>query len=184
MKGDEVDDSPSMIPLEAANQILVAFGISKPTPVYERRVKPDGFRPSDLYDVLSESRFLFVVDWRGWLEDFVEEALPALAELGSALTYEPDDDGNSGMLKSDDGRSQRIKYVPTDSDCFDDVIRAMQRLAGKGIEFRQSPCNMENDTWMYAALGADEWKELEAINHDFILSHFIPLWEEGPYRRG
>ena len=51
----------------------------------------------------------------------------------------------------------------------------MQRLADKRIEFRQGPSNMDHDTWIYAALGIDEWKELEAINRDFINTHFVPL---------
>src|SRR5215469_14053807 len=114
MKGDHV--ASHIIPLDKAHQILLTFGISKPTPVYERRVRTDGFRPSDLYDVLGESQFFFVMDWRGWLDQFVEEVLPSLAALGCVLTYEPDDDqGNSGVLGSGDGGSEHIRYIPNEA---------------------------------------------------------------------
>ena len=41
---------------ETAQQILIAFGISGPSPEYERWLRDDGFRPIDLIDVLRPSQ--------------------------------------------------------------------------------------------------------------------------------
>lgn len=163
---------------EKAERILVTFGINSPTPLYERRLRADGLRLSDLSDVLGESRFVFEMDWRGFLDDFVEAVLPALEELGAPLSYLPDDDrGQSGTLSSPDGRRERIQYLKAGDD-FGPVVRAFQRLVPPQIEFRASPGNYpytDTDGWAYAVLPHDEWEDLEALHRSAIRDLFIPL---------
>lgn len=171
-------DHDYFIPQEQVERILPIFGITNPTPMYERRLRPQGLRLSDLCDVLADSRFVFGMDWRGFLDDFVESVLPALEELGAALSYQPDDDqGHTGTLSAPGGRRERIQYLIAGDD-FDPVIRAFQRLVPPQIEFRASPGNYphtDTDGWAYAALPRDEWEDLEAIHRVAIRDLFIPL---------
>ena len=171
-----VDPQTYFIPVEVANQLLATFGFTKPTPEYERRLRPDGFRLADFNDVLFDSRFVFIMDWRGVLDEFVEQVLPALAELGYELSYEPDDeDGVSGTLITPDDRIAPIRYVPSEGTDFTAVMRAFQRLAPDHVEFRQVPGNEESDTWIYAALSREEWAALEVIEPVGIKHFFAPL---------
>ena len=166
------------IPQEKVEQILPIFGITTPTPMYEQRLRAEGLRLSDLSGVLGESRFVFGMDWRGFLEDFVQDVLTALQELGAKVTYTPDDDqGHSGTLASPDGRKEHVRYVKADDE-FDPVIRAFQRLVLPRIQFRASPHNYPRtgtDQWDYAVLSRDEWEDLEAIHRQAIRDLFIPL---------
>ena len=173
----QVDPERYWIPVDTANQILATFGITKPSAVYERRLRPDGFRLIDFNDVLFESRFVFIMDWRGELDEFVATVLPALGEMGCELTYEPegDDGAVSGILISTDSRIAAIRYVPTEGGDFDEVIRAFARLCPETIEFRQTPGNKESDTWVYAALSRDEWRELEKLEPVVIRHFFEPM---------
>jgi hypothetical protein len=81
------------IPLDVAHQVLATFGITEPTPLYERRVKPDGFVLDDLHEVLaSESRFFFGIDWRAALPYELTLIAAAVGELGGELRVDVPDD--------------------------------------------------------------------------------------------
>lgn len=171
-----MDPATYIIPLDSAHRILAVFGITQSTPAYDRWLRPDGVRLSDFDEVLFDSRFIFGMDWRGFLDDIVAEIIPAVGELGGQLIYEPDgEQGTSGTIRSADGRSEGIRYVPNEDDDFDDVIRAFQRLAPTEVEFRQSPANAGSDTWSYAVLLKSEWSELESIDRVAIRHFFISL---------
>jgi hypothetical protein len=171
-----MDPLTHVVAESTAQQMLATFGITSPTPTYERRLRPDGFRLADLAEVLGDSPFVLVMDWRGHLDDFVNDALlPALAELGCPLKYEPmSDAGNEGALSSPAGGGEIVRYLKA-GDPFDDVIRACQRLVPSHIEFRGDPGNAGSDTWEYAVLPRDEWADLERLDGDVIRHLFAPL---------
>lgn len=175
-----MSDSDYFIPQEQVERILPCFGITSPTPMYEHRLRPQGLRLSDLSGVLADSRFVFGMDWRAFLDEFVEGVLPTLKELGAALTYIPDNDqGGSGTLVAPDGRKEHVQYLKAGDD-FDGVIRAFQRLVPPHIEFRASPANYpEADGWAYAVLPREDWEEVETIHGDAIRALFIPLPKSG-----
>jgi hypothetical protein len=57
------------------------LGVTKPSALYDCRVKADGFAPDDLHEVLaSESPFIFLVDWRAALP---EELAPIIAAINN-----------------------------------------------------------------------------------------------------
>lgn len=65
-------DANYCIPFDAAHKILAGFGITQPTRAYERWVKKDGFDLGDFHEVLFESPFVFIIDWRAWLREELE----------------------------------------------------------------------------------------------------------------
>src|SRR5687767_10879585 len=90
-----------IIPLDVANQILATFGITEPSPLYERRVSTGGFTIENFADVLFESRFVFVMDEDLELDQVCADVATALAELGAPVDVETDeDDGTTGALTS------------------------------------------------------------------------------------
>jgi len=80
---------PNLLPIDAAHEILAVFGITEPTAVYERQVKPDGFDHAGLWDVIADaSPFVFIIDHRAALPDELARIAPAVAELGAELTVD------------------------------------------------------------------------------------------------
>ena len=175
--GPPMDALTHIVPEPTAQQILATFGIMRPTAAYERRLRPDGFRLADLVEVLGDSPFLLVMDWRGVLDDFVGDALlPALAELACPLEYEPlSDAGTEGVLSvTGGGGGEIVRYLKA-GDPFDPVVAACQRLVPPHIEFRADPANADSDTWTYAVLPRDDWAELERVDRTVIRHLFVPM---------
>lgn len=143
------------IPLETAHQFLAMFGITQPTPQYERWVKEDGFDFADFPDVLGESPFILGVDWRAALSDELPLIADALAKLDVELTIDIDRDGDGGYVDSAGGKAG-IKYRPSGDDDFTDVIAAIQSVVPANIELRGSPNNTGTDAWQFAVLPRDE----------------------------
>lgn len=162
------------IPLEIAHKILATFGITSPTRAYERWVKNDGFDLKDFDEVLYESPFIFIVDWRACLQDELETIRDSLARLDVHLDLELDSDGESGHVVAY-GQRHAIAYHPNDDSDFDNVMRKLQTVVPDNIEFRASPHNGESDTALYAVLPQDEWADLESIAREVIKYFFAPL---------
>ena len=163
------------ISFDVAHHVLAAFGMTEPTPLYERRVKPDGFVLADLHEILaSESRFIFGIDWRAALPDELAPIVAAVAELGAELEVEVPEDAEEGSVACG-GKRVHVKYVPSDEGDFTDVIAAIQKVVPPAIEFRASTSNGYHDGWEFAVLLRDEWTALEALDRSLIEQLFQPL---------
>lgn len=119
-----MDPDRYRIPLETAHQILATFGITRPTRAYERWVKEDGFDLKDFDEVLFESPYIFVIDWRCYLHDELETIIRALARLDVQIRLDLDEEGESGFVVSPDGKRARVAYRPIDGPDFDHVPRS------------------------------------------------------------
>jgi hypothetical protein len=168
------------VPLEIAHQFLATFGITERTKEYERWVKEDGLDGVDGFDfedinaVLSDSPYIFAVDWCAFASDQIELITKALAKLDIELETNIDPVLNRGMVGYK-GRQVQVKFVPSESDDFTDVIIALQSLMPPEIEFRASPDNGQSDTWGFAVLPRDEWEMLEKVDAGLVQSLFICL---------
>jgi len=160
------------IPLDAAHSILATFGITKPTKAYERWVHPDGFDVRDFGDVLFESQFVFVVDWREPLECVLDLVVAALNSLDVQLRFQCNDNEGVRAQVECDGRRAALKYCQPDDDRWDDVFSGLQSIAPEHIEFRGSPWNEGRDTSVFAVLPRDEWTDLERTSPD-VIAHFF-----------
>src|SRR5262245_15105239 len=107
------------VPLETAHELLATFGITSPTGQYERWVKDDGFDLKDFDEVLFESPFVYILDWRAWLQEELETIATSLAKLGVELRTELDADGEAGHVSCDD-RRVRVAYRPDSESRLDD----------------------------------------------------------------
>jgi hypothetical protein len=163
------------ISLEIAHKVLATFGITSPTPAYERWVKDDGFDIDDFLIVLRDSSFVLIVDWRAWLQEELDTIAESLAILGVKISFELDEDGESGQVVGSNGSRADIAYRPNDDDKFDDVIRAIQSVAQGSVEFRASPYNGGNDTFVYGVLSPDEWADLESEVARILPQLFVPI---------
>jgi hypothetical protein len=168
MKADD------LIPLNIAHKILATFGITRPTRAYERWVKEDGFNLRDFSDVLFESPYVFVIDWKAWLGEELETISKVVESLGEPLRVELDEDGDSGFVICDD-RRKAVKYRTSDADNFNNVIQAVQSVVSSKIEFRADPDNHDGDTFNYSVLPREEWDELESVAKPIIRYFFVPL---------
>jgi hypothetical protein len=165
----------ALIPLDIANQMLATFGITEPTDLYDRRAKPGGFAADDLHEVLaSESRFIFLVDWRAALPEELVPIIAALKELGVEVQSEVAEDADDGWIECS-GNREWVKYVPNDNDDFAKVIVSLQRIIPAAVEFRESPHNSGSDTWEFAALLREEWIALESLDHALMETLYRPL---------
>jgi hypothetical protein len=169
-----MDPSTYRVPLETAHELLVAFGITRSTQKYERWVKDDGFDLKDFDEVLFESPFIYIIDWRAWLQEELETISSSLVRLGVQLRLELDADGEAGYVACDDRRAP-VAYRPSDGAAFDDVIQAVQSVVPQSIEFRASPGNGGGDTLVYAALPTDSWTTIESVAPDVVRYFFVPL---------
>jgi hypothetical protein len=165
----------ALINLDVAHQVLATFGITEPSPLYDRRVKPSGFAHDDLHEVLaSESPFIFIVDWRAALPEELALIIPAVEKLGANVRSEVAVDADDGWIECA-GKREWVKYVPNDNDDFTDVIVAFQTIIPAAIEFRESIHNGGSDTWEFAALLREEWTALESLDRAFIASTYRSL---------
>jgi hypothetical protein len=172
---DEQDTAMGSIPLDIANLILATFGITEPTPLYERRVTTGGFRVEDFAEVLHESRFVFVIDNSIELDAICADIATALAELGTPVDVETDEeDGTMGALSSPHA-AVVVRFNRAAGDDYaaaDAIIRGFQQTAGDAVEFRARPGDEEGDCWIYAVLTPQEWRELEALHNGIIQQYF------------
>jgi len=150
-----------IIPLSDADAVLVAFGVGPANKAYQRWRTEYGFRMVDFADVLDESHFVLNVDWREWLQDAVDQILTQLATIGVAAEADLGDDGERGEFAAD-GRREAIKFVPSDDDNFDQVIRSVNSVIQAKGQYRKLRYSEGTDGWSYGLLPCESWKELES----------------------
>jgi hypothetical protein len=163
------------IPIDTAHKVLATFGITQPTRKYERWVKEDGFDLNDFNEVLFESPFVFIIDWRAWLQEELEAIAKTLALLNVRLEFELNEDGEAGYVRCRGSDRFPVSYRPNDSSDFDDVIRAVQAVVPENIGFRAGRENHGGDTWVYAVLPSNEWADLENLDRQVVDYFFVPL---------
>lgn len=170
------DPQQTIVPLDAAHEVLAMFGIGPDSDRYQRWQRNDGFRLVDLVDVLGESQFLFWVDWREWLPDAVDVVLDQLSALGIAAAWDSSATGEQGVIEVD-GRRATIKYAPSDDDDFDEVMRSVNSLIHSQASYRKLRCCAGTDSWAYGLLTRDSWQELEVNAKDVVDLLFLPVGE-------
>jgi hypothetical protein len=162
------------IPIETAHRFLAAFGITRPTKDYDRWVKEDGFDLGDFPTVLSDSPFIFIIDWRANMADELPRIVEGLAKLGVSLKIEVDEVSSTAFIGTGEEKVL-VKYVPSDEDDFTDTIVAVQTIVPPTIEFRKSPYNGQMDSWNFAVLPRDEWEDLETLDGAVLRNLYLPL---------
>lgn len=172
--GKAMNDDTYRIPIETAHKILGTFGITRPTRAYERWIKDDGFDLKDFDEVLFESSYVLIVDWRASLQEQLEAIRDTLAKLDVQLEIQLDEEGISGHVLCGN-RRDHVAYLPNDDTNFDDVIRAVWNVVPQNIEFRARRGNEGSDTWIYAVLPTDEWADLGSIDRRVMDYFFVPL---------
>ena len=164
-----------IIDLASSHTLLAAFGIDGRNPEYQRWRRDDGFRLDDLEDVLvSEGTGVLVVDWRGELDEAIDDVAEMLAPHGIELEASMDEYEPLGTVTIG-GASAAIKYVPNDDDDFDDVILSLNRLLAGRAEFRKWRSCEGSDTYAYALLAPHAWSELSTAVPTLIARLFAPL---------
>lgn len=154
------DWEKTIIPLDAADEILSSFGISPSSLGYRRWRRGDGFRQVDFENILAESRFVINVDWREWLQDAVDTIIRQLDDLEMEATVDLGEDGEEGEIQIG-SRIGRIKYVPADNDDFDLVIKTINSLIAERAQYRKFRSCEGSDGWSYAVLRKENWQALD-----------------------
>jgi hypothetical protein len=166
--------SAMRVSLDKAHLFLGTFGITRPTKAYERWFKPGGFELEDFIAVLSDSPFVFTIDWRAALPEELGPIAAALDRLGTRLDVDVPPNADAGWVRCG-SQEECVKYVPRDNDDFTNVIRAIQRIIPAFIEFRASPDNGACEQWVFAVLLRDEWTALERVNGELVAAIFKPF---------
>ena len=152
-------DSKYLVCVESVENILVSFGITKATKNYDRWVSEQGCLLSDFSDVLYESKFVFIFDWRGEIKEDIKPVIKALNNLKVDIkVYEVED--NENMLKLECGNdSCTIEYTPNNENTsWNKVINNISKIVPPHIIFKQDYWNGGSDTEVYAVLHENEWK--------------------------
>lgn len=155
------DWEKTIVPLDQAHALLEAFGIEPSNRDYQRYRREDGFRQVDFEEILGQSKFVLMIDWRHWMQDATDEIVNQLSELGIAAAAELDDDGNQGTIQIN-GAVAPVKYVPNDDGDFCDNMVAINRLLGKEARYLKFRSCEGSDGWGFAVLKRDNWKNLIA----------------------
>jgi hypothetical protein len=150
---------------DAAQQILIAFGIAGPSPEYERWVREDGFRPIDLVDVLGPSPRRILIDWRGTLEDAVADLTRAFASHGVEASFD-------GAVVADGRRATGvfrlgghvIEFERTREGIADfrQKLRQLEIATCDALAFRVD--DEGTDTIALALLRPEDWAALDALD--------------------
>lgn len=164
-----------LIPTDIAHQILATFGITKPTPAYDRWMRDDGVLLDDFDEILFASPFIFSADWRDALHDAIPPIVAALQLLDVDLSVELVGEDGTEATVSHNGKSTLLRYETNDDGDFNAVIQSLQSLLTTPVSFRASPSNDGSDTLTFAVLPDDEWAELDSIAPDVIRHFFAPL---------
>lgn len=168
-------DADRTIPLTIANQVLATFGITEPSPLYDRRAKDNALTVADIHEILTaESPFVFGVDWRAALPDELPYIADALHQLGVPISLDIEEDADEGLIACH-GHREHVKFVPATGVDFTQIIYALMKIVPPAIEFRASPANGTNDGWEFAVLLGDEWSALEALDRRLVDSLFARL---------
>jgi hypothetical protein len=164
-----------LISVEVVNQLLPNFGITKPSSLYERRVRGNNFKTDDVLELIEESSYVYNIDWRAWLKDELEHISTSLIKLEVELSYELNEEGSSGNITVGE-KSATISYSPdVDSGSFDDAMAAIESALPQSFEIRESIYNGSNDSNCYAILPKDHWYEIESLAGPVVGSLFVPL---------
>lgn len=151
----------TIVPLDVAHEVLAAFAIGPDDQTYQRWKRDDGFRLADLESVLATSRFTLGVDWRETLKDAVATMLGQLGAIGISATSDLDEDDERGHIEMN-GERQSVKYVSSDEDDFDRVVRGVNSLISAKAHYRKYRSSEGTDGWWYGLLSNEEWKRMEA----------------------
>lgn len=151
----------TIVPLDAAHEVLSVFGIGPENREYQRWRRDDGFRLVDLEDVLGHSQFILSVDWREALPDALSTILDQLRALGISAVSDVDDQQDEGQLEID-GHVALVKFVPSDGDDFDGVIRTINSSISTMARYRKFRSSEGSDGWLYGLLSNEDWNALEA----------------------
>jgi hypothetical protein len=154
------DGSSTIIPLDEAHEILEVFGIGPQSRGYQRWQREDGFRRMDFEDVLNESDFILNVDWRELLPDATDTIVSQLHELGIEASVDLDEEGEQAVFAAN-GEEVKIKYSINDGDNFDQVIAPINPLIGRTAQYKKLRSSEGSDTWSYAILKNENWRQLE-----------------------
>lgn len=164
-----------LISVEVVNQLLPNFGITKPSSLYERRIRGDNFKADDVLELIEESPYVYKIDWRAWLRDELEHISSSLIRQGVDLSYELNEKGDSGNITIGD-KVATISYSPdADDGSFDAAMAAIESVLPQGFEVRASIYNGGNDSNCYAILPRDHWREVEALAGTVVNSLFVPF---------
>ena len=159
------------IKVDTANEILANFGISRPSRNYERWCRGDHFLLEDFDEVLFESKYIRVFDWRGSLGDELEDLISLMPDFGLTLEAEISECGTSAVINCGT-ESREVRYLPAEESDFNDVLRALNDVTPDKIEFRTSKLYEGSDSWLYAVNGPEEWGEVDEIAPE-VISHFF-----------
>ena len=165
----------TIIPLDDAHEALSVFGIEPSHRSYQRWRRDDGFRLVDLEDVLDESQFVLKVDWREYLQDAIDIVLAQLSSIGVLANADLGEEGAQGHIEIN-GERKTIKYVPSDDDDFDQVIRSINSLIYAHAQYRKFRSCEGTDGWAYGLLSNEDWTALESSAADLTRLLFV----EGP----
>ena len=162
------------IPLDIAHIVLETFDIGPDSRKYQRWRTDDGFEASDLESVLSESPFIFAVDWRGWLQEAVEDMAVQLGRLDLDLHHDLGEDGDEGQI-SVLGRSARIRYSIEQDDQFPDVVAAVNDLISTKVHYRMFRSSIDSDGWWFGVLPNSKWHELDVAAASAVELMFVQV---------
>jgi hypothetical protein len=154
------DGTSTIIPLDEAHGILEVFGIGPQSRGYQRWRRDDGFRREDFEDVLNESDFILNVDWRELLADAMDTILSQLHELEIEASVDLDEEGEQGLFAANGGEVT-IKYSINDDHNFDQVVATINPLIGQIGQYRKLRSSEGSDTWSYAILRNETWRQVE-----------------------
>ena len=165
------------IKIAIANEILANFGISRPSRNYERWCRGNYFLLEDFDEVLFESKYIRIFDWRGNLGDELEDIIRLMPDFGVTLAADISECGTTATVSCGD-EQREVKYLPADQDNFNDVLRALNDVTPNEIEFRTSKLYEGSDSWLYAMNGPDEWDEVDEIAPK-VINHFFHKLQPG-----
>jgi hypothetical protein len=108
-----------------------------------------------------------------YLEDAMSAITDQLAGIGIAADADLGEGGEQGTTEIN-GRSATIKYVPSDGDDFDAVIRAINGLIAPQACYRRLRSSEGSDGYSYGLLSSEDWASLWSTASELCDELFLP----------
>lgn len=125
----------------------------------------DDVDAESLIDLILNSKFGLVADWREMLSEFLDVIASIAETFDVSLEFESDDDETAtATLTAAEFESPQValKYVPNDDGTMHDVVGTLQAASENRLIFLSLKATLDSDSYCYVLLSPEKFDAVRA----------------------